>query len=148
MIVGTEMVPGFQHHLLDVARDLGVGEHVLFTGQRSDVERLMAAADIFAMPSLGEPFGLVFLEAMAMMLPVVALDSGGTPEVVEHNVSGLLSDPGDTDQLIQNMLALLRDPERRRRMGAAGRQRVEADFTIPRMARDTAMLYKGLASRL
>ena len=105
---------------------------------------MMAAADIFAMPSLGEPFGLVFLEAMAMQLPVVALDSGGAPEVVDDGVTGLLVEPGDTDGLTRRLLALLEDPERRQQMGAAGRQRVEALFTTPRMAADTATVYRRL----
>jgi len=147
MIVGQEMVSGFHQRLVDLADELGVAEHVVFTGQRSDVRRLMGAADVFAMPSVGEPFGLVFLEAMAMQLPVVALDSGGTSEVVEDDVTGLLSAPGDTQQLTQNLLALLRDPGRRKRMGVAGRQRMEALFTTRRMAAETAMVYKRLTSQ-
>jgi glycosyltransferase involved in cell wall biosynthesis len=106
----------------------------------------MAAADLFAMPSLGEPFGLVYLEAMAMGLPVVALDSGGTPEVVEHGVTGLLSQPGDASQLTTNLLTLLADPERRKNMGDAGRRRVEAYFATPRMAADTSAVYQRLTS--
>jgi len=147
MIVGQEMVTGFHQRLVDLADELGVGQHVVFTGQRSDVRRLMEAADVFAMPSVGEPFGLVFLEAMAMQLPVVALDSGGTSEVVQDGVTGLLSAPGDTQQLMENLLALLRDPARRQRMGAAGRQRMQALFTSHRMAADTAMVYKRLTSQ-
>ena len=144
MIVGEEMVAGYRQHLVDLAHELGVGAAVLFTGQRSDVPRLMAAADIFAMPSLGEPFGLVFLEAMAMQLPVVALDSGGAPEVVEDGITGFLIEPGDTDGLTSKLLALLEDPKRRQGMGAAGRQRVEARFTTARMAADTARVYRRL----
>ena len=144
MIVGEEMAAGYRQHLEDLARELGVADGVVFTGQRSDVPRLMAAADVFAMPSLGEPFGLVFLEAMAMQLPVVALDSGGAPEVVEDGVTGFLVEPGDMDGLTSKLLALLEDPKRRQRMGAAGRQRVEAHFTTPRMAADTARVYRRL----
>jgi len=99
------------------------------------------------MPSLEEPFGLVFLEAMAMELPVVGLATGGSPEVVEHGTTGLLSQPGDIGGLSENLLALLRDPERRTRMGANGRRRVEEHFTTPRMARDTALVYEWLTSR-
>jgi glycosyltransferase involved in cell wall biosynthesis len=146
MIVGQEMLAGYRQHLERVAGDLGVSESVRFAGQRSDIARLMAAADIFAMPSLGEPFGLVFLEAMAMGLPVVALHSGGTPEVVEDRLTGLLSDPMHVEQLTNNLLALLEDPERRQRMGVAGRRRVEAYFSTPRMAADTALVYKRLTS--
>ena len=98
-----------RRELAALADELGVDDSVVFTGRRSDVARLMAAADVFAMPSLEEPFGLVYLEAMAMRLPVVALDSGGTPEVVEHGRSGLLSAPGDIDALAANIVELLSD---------------------------------------
>jgi glycosyltransferase involved in cell wall biosynthesis len=104
----------------------------------------MAAADVFAMPSVGEPFGLVYLEAMAMGLPVVALRSGGVPEVVGHDVTGLLSEPGDELGLARNVAALLADPQRRARMGAAGRQRVVDGFTPRRMAADMAAVYRAV----
>ena len=92
---GTTSSPdgSYRRELSALAADLDLDDCVVFTGRRSDVARLMAAADVFAMPSLEEPFGLVYLEAMAMQLPVVALDSGGTPEVVEHGRSGLLCPP-------------------------------------------------------
>ena len=67
----------------------------------------MAASDVFAMPSLEEPVGLVYLEAMAMQLPVAALDDGGTPEVVRNDETGLLSEPGDVATLAGNLVALL-----------------------------------------
>ena len=102
----------------------------------------MAAADLYSMASFEEPFGLVFLEAMAMKRPVVALASGGTPEVLEHGEQGLLSAPGDIEGLAANLLALVRDPARRARMGESGRRRVEALLTSARMARDTAEVYR------
>jgi glycosyltransferase involved in cell wall biosynthesis len=133
--------------LEELASELGVAENLVFTGRRNDVEQLMAAADIYAMASLAEPFGLVFLEAMAMQLPVVAMASGGAPEVVEHGTTGLLSQPGDIGALSEHLLALVRDPERRKRMGVLGRRRVEEHFTTPRMAGDTARVYERLTSR-
>ena len=69
-----------------------------FLGRRDDVPAVMAAADVFAMPSEWEPFGLVYAEAMAMALPVVALDNGGTVEVVEPGETGLLSAPDDGER--------------------------------------------------
>jgi glycosyltransferase involved in cell wall biosynthesis len=146
LIVGSEAEPGFRSTLVKLTHELGVAGNVIFTGWRNDVPRLMAAADIFAMPSVREPFGLVFLEAMAMELPVVALQSGAAPEVVEHGITGLLSDPGDIDGLVEHLLALIRDPVRRTAMGAEGRRRAEAYFTAPRMARDTEEVYEWLIS--
>jgi glycosyltransferase involved in cell wall biosynthesis len=123
------------------ARELGIGENVLFTGQRSDVALLLAACDVFSLPSFEEPFGLVFAEAMAMKRPVVALTNGGTPEVVEHGKCGLLSPPGDIDALAANLLQLLDDPALRAQFGEYGRLRVEQHFTPQRMASDFATLY-------
>jgi glycosyltransferase involved in cell wall biosynthesis len=127
--------------LRERAGELGVGENVVFTGQRSDVALLLAACDVFSLPSLEEPFGLVFAEAMAMKRPVVALKSGGTPEVVEHGKCGLLSPPGDIDALAANLLRLLGDPALRIQFGEHGRSRVEEHFTPQRMASDFAALY-------
>jgi glycosyltransferase involved in cell wall biosynthesis len=148
LIIGSDdrqaMRTSFTDELKALASDLGVSANVIFTGQRSDMPALMAACDVFALPSHEEPFGLVFLEAMAMKKPVVALDNGGTPEVVENGKSGLLSRPGDVPALATNLRRLLRDPALRARMGECGRQRVEARFTADRMAADTANVYASL----
>src|SRR3989442_221995 len=111
----------YLEQLKSLVRDLGVEEHVIFTGHRSDMPDLMAACDVFALPSFEEPFGLVFAEAMAMKRPVVALTNGGTPEVVEHGKCGLLSPPGDVDALAANLLRLLGDPALRTQFGEYGR---------------------------
>jgi glycosyltransferase involved in cell wall biosynthesis len=81
---------------------------------------------------------------MAMKRPVVALDNGGTPEVVEHGKSGLLSPPGDAEALAANLLALVRDPALRARMGEYGRQQVEQRFSPGRMAEDVGRVYDSL----
>jgi glycosyltransferase involved in cell wall biosynthesis len=150
LIIGDDdrqaMRTSFTLELKAMARDLGVLDRVIFTGYRADMAALLAASDVFALPSSGEPFGLVFLEALAMKKPVVALDNGGTPEVVEHGASGLLSPPGDQAGLAANLLMLLRDPALRTRMGEYGRRQVEARFTPDRMARDTEKVYAALWS--
>lgn len=148
IVVGQDPAPGqpFARELITRVEQLGLEDNVVFTGRRSDIAELMAAADVFAMPSFEEPFGLVFLEAMATELPVVALDNGGTVEVVGHDVEGLLSPPGDIDVLVRHIDQLLRDPERRRRMGRAGRARVFREFTTARMASDVATVYRLILS--
>jgi glycosyltransferase involved in cell wall biosynthesis len=108
------------------------------------VPQIMAACDVFTMPSFEEPFGLVFLEAMAMRRPVVAVDNGGTPEVVEHGRTGLLSPAWDVPALSANILALLRDGSLRARMGEAGRARVLDRFSAQRMGRDAASAYQQI----
>lgn len=130
-----------------LARELGVSDNVIFTGHRQDIASLLAACDVFALPSFEEPFGLVYAEAMAMKRPVVALTNGGTPEVVDHGKSGLLSAPADIEGLAANLLTLLRDPGLRARMGEYGRSAVEARFTPDRMASDFATLYAELSSQ-
>jgi glycosyltransferase involved in cell wall biosynthesis len=145
LVVGEEMEGGYLDELRAMARDLGLHDRVRFLGHRDDVAAVMAAADLFSMPSDYEPFGLVYAEAMAMELPVVALDNGGTVEVVQHEVDGLLSAPGDREGLAANLRALLLDPERRAAYGARGRRRVEEQFTTQRMANDAADVYDYLA---
>jgi glycosyltransferase involved in cell wall biosynthesis len=150
LIVGADAVEvhggSFTQELRVLARELGVEDCVVFTGPRSDIPRVMAACDVFALPSFEEPFGLVFLEAMAMKRPVVSLNNGGTPEVVEHGRSGLLSPPHDIGALAQNIVTLLEDPDLRARFGAYGRSRVLETFTAERMARDAGRAYDALTT--
>lgn len=147
VVVGGEVgVPGYRRHLEQVADELGVADLIHFTGRRADVPRIMSSADLFAMPSIGEPFGLVFLEAMASGLPVVAYDSGGTPEVVIHEVTGLLSAPTDIGSLVANLLRLLNDPEARATMGRRGERLVQESFLMSRMSAEVAALYADLAA--
>ncbi len=144
LIAGREVVRGYAAELADLATVLDVRGNVTFLGHRPDVPRLMAAADLFAMPSLDEPFGLVYVEAMAMELPVVALESGGALEIVTSGVTGLLSAPGDLPGLAANISALLADADGRARMGRAGRARAEHDMTSRRMADDVAAVYRAI----
>jgi glycosyltransferase involved in cell wall biosynthesis len=148
LIVGADAVEvhggSFTAELRSLAQELGVADRVVFTGPRTDIPQIMAACDVFTLPSFEEPFGLVYLEAMAMRRPVVAVDDGGTPEVVEHGRSGLLSPYGDIERLAANIVTLLRDGEMRRRMGAYGRSRVVDYFNAQRMARDASAAYEAV----
>jgi phosphatidylinositol alpha-mannosyltransferase len=95
-----------------------------------------AGASVYVAPATGhESFGMVLVEAMAAGVPVIASDIDGYREVVRDGVDGLLVDPRDTRALAGAVIALLRDPERRARMGAAGRERAAA-FSEERMARE------------
>lgn len=137
----------FTEELRELARELGVLDRVVFTGKRADVPQIMAACDVYSMPSYEEPFGLVFLEAMAMKRPVAAVNNGGTPEVVEHGKSGLLSEPWNVEELARNLVTLLRDPALRARMGEHGRARVLDYFNAKRMAEDAANAYAAMLGR-
>lgn len=134
----------YLRELKELAAKLRVTDDVVFTGARSDIARVMAACDVFTLPSFEEPFGLVFLEAMAMAKPVVAIDNGGTPEVVENGSSGLLSPPWDIPALAANIATLVKDSEKRRQFGQHGRQRVLGQFDAPRMAADAGRAYRAV----
>jgi glycosyltransferase involved in cell wall biosynthesis len=148
LVVGADALEvhggSFTAELRVLASDLGLGDRVVFTGPRSDIPRIMAACDVFTLPSFEEPFGLVYLEAMAMRRPVVAVDNGGTPEVVEKGRAGLLAAQGDIDGLAAHIVTLLRDREMRATMGAYGRSRVLEYFNAKRMADDAAAAYEAM----
>jgi glycosyltransferase involved in cell wall biosynthesis len=130
--------------LADQAAGLGISEHVVFAGHRPDARQLLAAADVFVLPSRHEGMPLVALEAMAAGLPVVATRVIGSAEVVDDGVTGALVRPGDPAALGAAVARLLTSPALRRRQGAAGRRRYEAGFTRRRMAVETAEVYESV----
>jgi glycosyltransferase involved in cell wall biosynthesis len=101
---------------------IGIAGNVRFLGWRPDVARVMAACDIFCLPSLNEGMGKVLVEAMAMGKPIIACSIGGIPDIVRFGENGLLVPVGDAAAWVEAIASLCRDPERRRRMGDAGKQ--------------------------
>lgn len=128
-----------------LAAELGLGERARLLGRRGDVERLLAAADLFALSSLSEGVSIALLEAMAMGLPVVATAVGGTPEVVVDGLTGRLLEPGQPHALALGLVEALADPQRAAAWGRAGRQRVEDRFSLRAMAAAYAELYREVA---
>jgi glycosyltransferase involved in cell wall biosynthesis len=126
----------------DTTRHVSLPGHVPW---RKLVEHYRAAK-IFVMPSYYETGGISVIEAMAFGLPVVATRAGGLSEVVEDGVTGILVPPGDSTALAEAICRLLRDPELRRSMGAAGRSTVLEKFTVDRLAARTLAVYQSLAS--
>lgn len=122
----------------------GLAAVVQFLGQRDDVPDLLAAADLFVLPSRFEGLPLAALEAMAAALPVVATRVGGTDEAVLDGVTGRLVPPGDPEALGAAIAASLSRPDEAARLGAAGRERFDGAFTASRMADETARLYETL----
>lgn len=113
--------------LQNIAQESGVRRHVHFlTGlSYAELSACYAAAEIFALPSRGEGFGFVYLEAMARCRPVIAGGHGGAPEVVEDGVTGYVVQHGDIIQLATSLETLLAHPELARKMGEKGRERVQ-----------------------
>ncbi len=123
------------------AERLNLTSHTHFLGYRCDARALMSDFNLFVHPSRWEGFGLVFLEAMAASLPIVATQAGSIPEIVVDGETGLLVPPDDAASLAKAMVALLSDEERARVMGEAGHQRLLQQFTVEAMAKATADIY-------
>ena len=123
-------------------KSLALERHVFLTGFRADVLGLVKSFDLFVMSSVTEGLGSAALEAMACSRAVVATRAGGLPEAVADGETGLLVPPHDEPALAEALVALLRDPERRRAMGAAGRARVVREFSVEKMVADTVAVYE------
>jgi phosphatidyl-myo-inositol dimannoside synthase len=126
-IVGSGDDRGWLEH---VARDSGVERHVHFLTDISygELSACYEAAEIFALPSRGEGFGFVYLEAMAHGKPVIGGAHGGAPEIIRDSVTGYVVHHGDTEQLATSIDTLLSNPENARRLGEAGRRRVDNEY--------------------
>jgi glycosyltransferase involved in cell wall biosynthesis len=126
----------------------GLGGEVRLAGLRADIPVVMNALDALAhLPARPEPFGLVVAEAMAAGKPVVAAAVGGLPEIIRDGQTGFLAPPGGVDAAAGRLALLLRDPALRARMGEAGRQRIETEFSAEQQARRFEALYRRIAAR-
>jgi glycosyltransferase involved in cell wall biosynthesis len=149
-IVGRD---GANGHLVRARIDsLGLQSHVACVGERTHIAEVLAAADLFALPSVIEGLPLALLEAMAARTPVVAAGVAGVRSVVLDQVTGRLVAPGDADELGRAMVESLASPERSRELAAAARLRVEAEHGGDVWARRLTQLYLevglgGMSSR-
>ena len=116
-------------------------------GKRDDVARCLAASDIFVMASRWEGNPLAVMEAMASGLPVVGTAVGGVPDLVESGQHGILVPPGEPAALAGAMEFLCRNPETRRSMGAAARERANRQFSLPQMVGAYDALYRTALAR-
>ena len=123
-------------------RRLGLAGRVTLAGERGDVPELLAASDVFVLSSRSEGLPMSVLEAMAAGLPVVASSVGGVPELVVEGETGFLVPVGDAAALAAALERLIADQELRRRLGRAGRRRVEAEFDLGRFRTAHVELYR------
>jgi glycosyltransferase involved in cell wall biosynthesis len=144
-IYDTEGHSGYAESLRGRAAMLGLRDRVTFLGNRDDVPKILASLDVLVhCPTAPEPYGLVVIEAMAAQRPVVAARAGGIPEIVQHEITGLLIAPGDVAGFAAAVLRLLGDPALRGRMGEAGRRRAGALFDPSQHAATVLDAYRAL----
>lgn len=128
--------------LVALASRLGIGGACHFLGPRADVLELIAAMDVFALPSLNEGMPMAVLEAMALGTPVAATDVGGIPEVVRDRQTGLLVQPGDAHGMADACLQLARDRAWARQLAAEARRLVEAEYSRERAGQALCDVYR------
>ena len=124
------------------ARDAGLDKHVVFIGRRTDVPELLACCDLSVLPSENEGFPNALLESMCSGLPVVATAAGGSKEIIENGVNGLLVAAGNPEEIAAAVLRLLRDPRLAKRLASAGQKDVRKRFSFDRLMAELDHLYK------
>ncbi|HHT25635.1 MAG TPA: glycosyltransferase family 4 protein [Firmicutes bacterium] len=130
-----------------VAQETGLTERVRFLGYRDDIATLLQCADIFVLPSYSEGMPLTVLEAMAAGKPIVATRVGGIPELIEHDVTGVLVEPRQPRILAAALHHLAQDPARRERLSRAAKTHVTTHFTDTEMVRRLLLVYQQLLAR-
>jgi glycosyltransferase involved in cell wall biosynthesis len=134
--------------LREKAVALGVEPFVIFAGYRKDIDRYYAIMDVSALTSFSEGLSITLLESMRCGVPVVATRVGGNPELVVDGVTGYLVPSGDVTAFASRTTELLLDKDLRKRMGEAGRRRVERHFQLQDVASRYQEVYEGLLSRV
>lgn len=124
--------------------ELGMEDQVIMAGFRRDLPAILPCLDLLVHPALMEGLGIALLQAASAGLPIVAVDAGGMPEAVEPGVNGRLVPGGSAEALGEALRALLADGELRRRMGAAGREKMRREFSVEAMVEGNLKVYREL----
>ena len=130
--------------LLALVKELNLQDRVRVSTRAYDRFEVLRSFDVLASPSLSEGASNSLLEAMAFSVPCIASDAGGNPELVVHNVSGLIVPVRSVEPLAEAMLRLVEDPSMARELGLKGRELVEKQYTVERMASAHERLYEEL----
>lgn len=135
----------YLQELKNAADELDIADKVIFTGFKSDIKSYVSDLDALVVPSeWDEPFGRTALEGMALGIPVLASRIGGLPEVIEENITGLLYESGNSDELSNCMKQLVRDRQNGSVMGQKGRERCEKEFCIAMRTKEIDQLLESL----
>ena len=127
-----------RHHRLQL------GDRLVFAGQRDDVLRILAGADVFVLASRQEGLPVVLMEATSVGLPIVATAVGGVPEVLTDGIDGLVVPPGDPQALADALSRVITDPELRSRLGAGAKER-STMFDVTKASRTIESIYREVA---
>lgn len=147
VVVGRKLDtdPGYWEQLQRLTAECGLGKDVVYAGFRDDVPAVLAALDVFVLPSVLESCPVVLLEAMAMKTPVVTTDVGAVAEMVDSGRTGFVVPPRDAQALAEAALAILALPsDRVRDMVEQARKTVERDFSVDTIAQRQLQLYERL----
>lgn len=136
--------------LKKLAKSMGADSRVIFAGsvKNESLRHRLVAADIFALPSDAESFGIVFVEAMACGLPIIAVNAGGVPEVVRNEYNGLLVRPNDLESLKLAICRMRDDANLRRVYGERGAEIARTDFSWNEKAAQYFDLYQRVSGNL
>lgn len=129
-------------HLKEITRSLKIEEHVIFTGQRTDIREILAISDAFVLPTLTEALPTVLIEAMAAQKAIIASTVGGIPEMVIEGVNGLLVQPGNSTQLEKACIQLAQDKVLRDMMGKQGYGIAFNKFNLDTLIRNLSNEYE------
>jgi UDP-glucose:(heptosyl)LPS alpha-1,3-glucosyltransferase len=130
---------------INLSKDLGIADKVIFVGQSQEIKKYYAASDIFVFPTSYEPFGLTVAEAMASGIPVIVSKTAGVAELIQDNRDGLLlNNYKDPEEIARLILQLLSDPEKRLKTGIMARKKIEK-FTWERIGDKISKLYLGIS---
>lgn len=147
LIVGSPFLGNEEHltQIHELVMNLKIKDQIVFTGELPDARPAYAAMDILALTSAQpEPFGGVVMEAMAMGVPVIATNIGGSLDQVDPEITGLLIPPADVEALADAIERLIKNPVMRQRMVVEGPQRVEKLFDLSKMTRKLESVFKKL----
>jgi glycosyltransferase involved in cell wall biosynthesis len=136
-----------RERLQHLADDLRVGHFVRFLGLRADVPEVLAACDLFTLPSIQEGFPMVILEALAAGKAVIASEVGAIPDVIRHGATGMLVPPGDADALADALCVLIEDEGARQRLGQSGRELVREAYDFERTVGQYDELYQRVLGK-
>lgn len=131
-------------YLTSKTRMRGLADRIIFAGERDDIPAILAASDVFVMPSISEGMPVALLEAMAACKAIVASRVGEIPEMIRDRTEGLLAAPGDPDQLAAAVIRFLSDPEYALSCGQRAGLRFTRSFSADKMTESYLALYRHI----